>query len=92
MGWIYYKKTDLENANSFLRSAALLAPNDPAVLFHWAVIKEARRETKDALDLYLQAQRSLSHLLPFDLASDEEFERIAAILPNKIALLQVSPK
>ncbi len=52
LGWIYYKKGDLERALELLLKAARLTSNDPEVMEHIGDVYTEKGQLKKALDYY----------------------------------------
>lgn len=58
LGWVYFKKGDLQQAILYLEKAVTLVPDDPILLEHLGDAYRQRGDLAKALDLY---KRSLSH-------------------------------
>ena len=58
LGWVYFKKGDLQQAILYLEKAVGLVPDDPILLEHLGDAYRRQGDPAKALDLY---RRSLSH-------------------------------
>lgn len=58
LGWLYYKKGDIEKATIFLKKAVDLSPHDPILLEHLGDVFHKKENPEKALELY---KRSLKN-------------------------------
>ncbi len=55
MGWIYYRKGNLDDAFDFLIRAVNVLPDDPVILEHLGIVLQEQKQYGQALDVLLRA-------------------------------------
>jgi tetratricopeptide (TPR) repeat protein len=84
LGWLYFQKNDLKNSMKYIVEALKYEPDEPVIIYHLAIVQWKELQYEKSLKNLEMTSKILADMLPYQLESDPEFERISKSIGSKI--------
>lgn len=84
LGWFYFQKNDLKSSAKYITEALKYEPDEPVIIYHLAIVQLKELLYEKSLKNLEMTSKILTDMLPYQLESDPELERISKSIGSKI--------
>ena len=84
LGWLYFQKNETKISTKYLLEALKYEPDEPVIIYHLAIVQLKEQLYEKSLKNLEITSKILTDMLPYQLESDPELEKISKSIGSKI--------